>query len=126
MKNYFFLIFLLLLFVSCGENEHSSVQRDLPSDSIIPRSQMVKMLADIHVLEAALQELKKKGANEQEMEVFYYSRFFSKYHMSGKRFHTNLANYQAETENFCRLYEDVIKELEKQITLRKTGNSKPE
>jgi len=124
LKNYFFLFLLLLLFVSCEKNKPSLAHPDFPADSIIPRSQMVKMLADIHVLEAALQAIKRKGPDEQQMAFFYYSRFFSEYHMSGKRFRTNLDNYQAETEQFYLLYNDVIKELDKRIRLRKLGNSK--
>ena len=85
---------------------------------------MVKMLADIHILEAALQTVKKKGINDQQMAAFYYRQFFSKYHMSGKRFHSNLGDYQAETEQFYLLYEDVIKELDMQISLRKAFTSK--
>ena len=124
LKNYFFLIFLLFLFASCGKNKQIVTHINLPADSVIPRSQMVKMLADIHILEAALQAVKKKGADEQQMADFYYSRFFTEYHMSGKRFRTNLNNYQAETEQFYKLYEDVTKELDRRIRLRKMGNLK--
>ncbi len=124
LKRYFFLLFFLLLFSSCGKNEPVVLHDDLPADSIIPRSQMVKILADVHVLEAASQAVKKKGANEQQMAVYYYNRLFSKYHISERRFRANLDNYQAETSKFYELYEDVIKELDKQISLRKMGNSK--
>jgi len=124
LKNYSFLIFLFLLLASCGKTKPPVVQFDIPKDSIIPQSQMVKMLADIHVLEAALQAVKKRGTNDQQRAVFYYNQFFSEYHMSEKRFSTNLANYQADREQFCKLYEDVNKELEKRISLRRMGNLK--
>ena len=124
MKNYFFIILILLLFVSCGKNKSVFLQNGLPADSVIPRRQMVNMIADIHTLEAALQSVKKKGTNEQAMAVFYYRQFFSKYQMSEGRFRKNLTSYQAEADQFYQLYEDVNKELDKRISLRKMGNSK--
>jgi hypothetical protein len=117
-------LILLALVSSCGKSKSGISVTSLPRDSVIPREQMVKMLADIHVLEAALQARKQKGAEEQNMSAFYYTRLFSKYHMSGKRFRKNLANYQVDPDEFFELYGDVIKELDSRITSRNPGRTK--
>ena len=120
----FFFVILLQAITSCGRHKAVVVQYDIPADSIISRSQMVQILADIHVMEAALQEVKKKGANEQEMSVFYYNELFSKYHMTGKRFRLNLSNYLGDSEQFYLMYEDVKNELDRRVRLQKPGITK--
>jgi hypothetical protein len=124
LKNYLFLIFILFLIASCGKNKTAVTHNNLSEDSIIPRSQMVKMLVDVHILEAALKVVKKKGTTDQQMSVFYYQQLFTKYHTSEKRFFANLNYYRAQTEIFYELYGDVVRELEKQVTLRQAVISK--
>ena len=124
MKYSFIFILLLLLIYSCSKNKPVTGIVNIPADSIIPRSQMVKMLADVHVLEAAMQVVKKKGTNEHQMAAFYYNQLFSGYHMSEKRFRTNLVNYQSDAEQFYTLYGDVMKELELRLKIQKSLKSK--
>ena len=121
---YFFFLCLILVISSCGRHKTVVAQYDIPADSIISRSQMVQMIADIHVMEAALQEVKKKGINEQEMSVFYYNELFSKYHMTGRRFRLNLSNYLGDSEQFYLIYEDVKTELDRRVRLQKPGITK--
>ena len=124
LKNYFFFFLLLLIISSCGKQKPVGVHIDIPADSVISRNQMVKILSDIQVLEAALQEVRKKDTEKKEMAVFYYNQLFSKYHMSEKRFHSNLTNWLADPEVFYLLYEDVKKELDYRIRLQKPGKPK--
>jgi hypothetical protein len=115
-------LFLLPLLISCGR-KHESVTSAIPADSVIQRAQMVVILADIHVLESAIHSVKKKGTTEQDLARFYYDRLFSRYHLSQKRFLSNLNAYQQDPEAFNKLYEDVIRELEKRLDIQKAGNA---
>jgi hypothetical protein len=119
-----FLLVPLLFFVSCGKRNERISPHNLPADSIIPRYEMVKIIADIHVLEASLAAIRKKGDKEQVRTVFYYSRLFSNYHVSEKRFHANLEAYLEKPDQFHELYDEVIKELDSRLRLQKIGNLK--
>jgi hypothetical protein len=109
-----FLALLTILFMIAG-CKRSGV-KDLPpglvNDSIIPRSEMINILADVHIVEATLQVLRNKNIDPSPLENFYYSKLFSRYKVSKGKFELNLNYYEMDPENLRKMYEEVEKKLE--------------
>jgi len=106
-----FLTFILLL-TGCKTSGVKDLPQGLIKDSIIPRSEMINILADVHLLEAALQMKRNKNEAPTGFEKFYFNKLFSKYKVSDGKFKLNLTFYEGNPENFRKMYEDVIKELD--------------
>lgn len=108
------LAFLSFFLILCGCK--SSGGKDLPyglvKDSIISRTLMINILADVHVIEAVLQFQRNKNGDVGKMEDFYYDKLFSKYKMSKGRFELNLNYYEMDPENFRKMYDEVVKKIE--------------
>jgi hypothetical protein len=111
-----FLTFILLL-AGCNSSGGKDLPQGLIKDSIIPRSEMINILADIHVLEAALQVKRNKNESHAGIEKFYFNKLFSKYKVSEGNFKLNLSYYERNPENFMKMYEDVVKKLDSQMKL---------
>lgn len=86
---------------------------------------MVKILADIHVLEAAMGTLERKKGNFRQGNEYYYGLLFSHYHMTEKRFHANLDNWEADPDQFSKLYGDVVAELDRRLRIQKVAKPAP-
>jgi hypothetical protein len=104
-------LIILCCLVSCSHPEKKTRNGELPSDSVLSRSQMTRLLTDLHLVEGALQLERNRGANMQALSQQYYQWLFSRYHISRKRFLANLDYYKKDPETFQKIYEDVVKEL---------------
>ena len=110
MKN--ILLFLSLLLLLACTTDHQPVEAQLiPADSIIPEEQMVLILADVHIIEAAMVIERNRGGNANSQADFYYAGLFKKYRISRKRYQQNLEYYRDDPDTFSKLYENVIREL---------------
>lgn len=114
-----FLSFLVIL-TGCKSSGEKDFPQGLMKDSIIPQTEMIDILADIHILEAALQIQRNKNGDVIAREDFYYKKLFSNYKVSRRRFELNLSYYERNPENFRKMYEEVVKELD---TLQKQNLS---
>lgn len=110
MKKFFFFL-PLLLFAACISDPGPDNQVKIPTDSIIPEHQMILLLADAHIIEAALVIARNRGSNTHELGNFYYAGLFSKYKISRNRYQQNLEYYREDPDAFIRLYEKVNREL---------------
>ena len=99
---------LLCLFVSCGKTKTETIPGSLISDSIIPRDEMIKVLADVHLIEATLVLQRNRGENIPLLTQKYYQWLNRKYHMSQHRFRDNLNYYKMNPGNFSKMYEEVV------------------
>jgi hypothetical protein len=113
-------ILFVILFSSCGKNTGHKDLHNLPADSIIPREEMIRMLADVHTVEMALMFERNRGQDPQPMSVFYYKKLFSKYRMSRDRFTRNLAYYRDDPEELIKMYEEVVDLLDKRAKAYKS------
>ncbi len=111
MRYLAFLSFLVIL-AGCKNSGEKDLPQGLMKDSIIPQTEMINILADIHILEAALQIQRNKNGNVNTMQDFYYQKLFSNYKVSRGRFKLNLSYYERDPENFRKMYEEVVKKLE--------------
>jgi hypothetical protein len=109
----------ILLFPACRHNARMHLPPGLTADSVITEKEMIGMLVDVHLLEAALQVSLRKNENTDRMKRFYYHALYTQHHMSEDRFRKNIAYYQQDPENFSRMYEDVIKIIESRNPDRK-------
>ena len=108
------LLFLLSLFIvaGCASPDHrQETTGEIVSDSIIPESQMILILADAHTIEAALLIARNKGEDTGDIGEFCYAGLFSKYKISRERYQQNIEYYRSKPDLFIHMYEGVNKEL---------------
>ena len=111
MKNILFFLSLLLL-LACSRDQQSVETHLIPADSIIPEEQMVLILADAHIIEAAMVIERNRGKNANPLADYYYAGLFKKYRISRKQYQQNLEYYRDDPDRFNKIYENVIKELD--------------
>jgi len=106
------IIFCLLCFLaSCGGHKKELLPGRLSADSIIPLDEMIRVLVDVHLVEASLDLQKDRRGNVPLLTQNYYQWLCRKYHMSNRRFRDNLNYYKMDTENFNKMYIEVVKNL---------------
>ena len=110
MKN-ILLVFSLLLLFACTRDQQPVEAELMPADSIIPEGEMVLLLADVHIIEAALTIERNRGQDADSLANYYYSGVFKKYRISRKRYQENLEYYRKDPDGFFILYGKVNKEL---------------
>jgi len=110
MKNLLLFLPLILLF-ACAPEQNPEETLQLPADSIIPEAQMIILLADVHLIEAALLIARNRGTNTRDIGHFYYDGLFKKYRISQERYQKNLEFYREDPDYFIQLYKKVNKEL---------------
>ena len=108
---------LLSLLVSCGEAKKELLPPKLSADSVIDRSQMIKVLADVHLIEATLTLQRNRRENIPLLTQSYYQWLCRKYSMSLLRFRENLNYYKSDPQDFSKMYKEVAKNLTDQWTL---------
>jgi hypothetical protein len=115
-----FIIFCLLCFLaSCGRSEKEMLPVRLATDSVIPRNKMIRILVDVHLVEASLNLQKGRGSNVSFLTQNYYQWLFTRYHISQQRFRDNLNYYKSDPESFSKMYDEVVKNLNDKA--KKTG-----
>ena len=108
---YFIAIILICGLASCGHKKTDVRLDDFPADSLISRDQMIRIMVDLHLVEAALQLEKTRGGNMPVLTREYFGWLYSRYHVSRKRFQANIDYYKRNPEEFSKMYEEVVKEL---------------
>lgn len=106
-------VFLCLLLFACREKKDIPVSPySISADSLISPNQMILILSDVHVVEAALQLEGKEKIESKDKTGDYYQGIFNKYHISPERYGQSLTYYRQNPENFSKMYEKVIELLE--------------
>ena len=108
-------ICLLCLFASCGRSKTEVLPGRLTADSVFTRDEMIRILADVHVVEASLNFQRGRGGNTTVLTQNYYRWLCRKYHMSQRRFRENLNYYKMNPENFSKMYQEVLKSLSDRV-----------
>ena len=107
----FISLILLCCLASCGHRKTETRLERLPADSVISRSQMIRLLVDLHLTEAALQLQRNRSGDIPMFSQEYFGWLYSRYHVTRKRFLANIDYYKQDPENFSKMYEEVLKEL---------------
>jgi hypothetical protein len=108
MKAAFIWFIMLMALVSCKQNEEKT-QGD--SGKIIPREKMVILMAEMQIVEAHIDELRKAGHKTKDSTLFYYQKVFSKNEVMPADFENCLMYYKKDLEQLQLLYADVITRL---------------
>lgn len=112
MKRLLALFLMIFWMIACQQGREMGQQEHvLPPDSIISEAQMILLLTDIHIIEAALLIKKNKGEFHDSLTRFYYQGVFKKFRISAQRFQANMDYYQQDPQAFAKLYERVVEEL---------------
>jgi hypothetical protein len=119
MKNFLWVFIILVLF-ACKNRQPASVTEVQKPDSLISRSQMVRILTDVHLTEAALAYIRTKEKSDKDLSGDYYNAVFSKYKISRKNFESNFDYYKRDQDGLIKMYEDVILNLENMNTQGKS------
>ena len=102
-----------LLLASCGEKKDiPSTETAIPADSLISSGKMILILADVHMVEAALLLERNEGKESKEKPALYYQGIFTKYHISRIRYDENLKFYRRNPAIMLKMYDKVIDLLE--------------
>jgi hypothetical protein len=116
--------FIIITLFACKKHQEPAGNEIQKPDSIISRRQMVMILTDVQLTEAAMGYLTTKGDPKKNLSADdYYNAVFSKYKISRKNFETNFDFYKRDQEDLIKIYEEVIKNLE---NMRKKGQPKEE
>lgn len=106
-------ILFCTLFFACREKKDiRGTSSTISSDSLISPEKMILILADVHIVEAALLLERNEGLTSKGKPGEYYQGIFNKYRISHERYDQNLTFYRENPENFEKMYEKVIELLE--------------
>lgn len=115
MRGLLFLTVLILV-SGCARNSGSNENTgQVPADSLISRDIMVKITADIHVLEAGILNRHTDRKDTKTLADHYYKELFSKYRISELRYRQNIDRLQRNSKDFMAFYDEVIAELDARI-----------
>lgn len=103
---YRLLFVLLVFFASCSDEKQVSVPRNL-----IQPDEMVVILVDYHLAEAALTEEKLKNSDMNLFTNHYYNGILRNHGISRKKFALSIKFYAANVSELQKIYERVVNEL---------------
>lgn len=114
MKFFSIFFIVLFLFVSCSDDPTKVHGRNM-----IKRDKVVKILADIHVVDAITNGPGYYRKYEAADSVDLYASIFEKYGVTKAEFDSTVAKLSRQPEIFMQIYDDVILELNYRLdTLR--------
>jgi len=109
MKWISFLIVPALLFmISCGGSREKNSQN---TGEIIPREKMVVLMAEMQIVEAHVDELRKAGHKTKDSTLYYYEKVFVSNDVQPADFENSLLYYKQNLEELQLMYADVITRL---------------
>ena len=100
---------LIILLFSCSENK-----RQLNSSDIIERTSFVRILEEVHLIEAEYQltkiNIKEKSGNKL---INDYTNLYSKFKITELQFENTMNYYSNHSKELEGLYEEVLNNLKK-------------
>jgi len=107
-----YILYIILGFVIIVSGCSNNKDRDKP-ENLIPRDNMVKVLADIQLIEASIKLNNNRKLKKEEYTYYYYQYLFEKHNITEEEFNISLEYYQAHIYTLDTIYIDVISELTK-------------
>lgn len=102
MRIYWIFTFSALILFGCNKEEKPPIEKD----------KFIKILVDIHLAEAAMQEMASMQRDSTGKK--YYSKIFELHKVPESDFNRTLVYYKKDPEKMDALYKDVLKEIETQ------------
>ena len=101
---YFYLVLIVGLMMSCAKKNVV-----IPPD-VIPVKQMIEVLTDVHLAEAAKDVAMPTDTSKHTIDV-YYTFIFKKYNLTKEKFQKSLNFYKSNPELMEEMYAEVINRL---------------
>ena len=108
MKKITWLLLILLVSLSCNKKDKPDVWKD-----VLSHKDMVKLIAEVHIIEALVEERRNTGKLKPGELKLFYDQLFTKYKINNDLFFKNINYYLERPEEFLKIYEEVITELSK-------------
>lgn len=113
MRNSVFLVLFLLIFVNCSKKK-----QELPPN-VLTRDQMVRVLIDVHILEAKIKKLYLPRDTSQVVYNHYEKMLFQDLNISSEQYAESTAYYVDHLELMKGIYDEVVDSL---LARQKTNN----
>ena len=113
MKNSSSYIIFLVFVILSGCTTDISEKRGNPPPDLIPRNEIVDVIADMHLYDAVMKEKQKKHRDVQKSKYYLYQTVMDKYHITREQFESSLTYYQQDLDEYNKIYDDVIEKLSK-------------
>ena len=106
MKKFFTLLFVLFVFIFC-----SNPMVEKP-EKLVKEDMMISMLADIHLAEAAYNNLRNRDTLvEKSSSVDFYYSVLDKYQVPDSVFERSFVFYASQPRKFERMYRQAMNKL---------------
>ena len=104
----FLIITALVLMISCNGGPEKNIQNQ---GKIIPRDKMVNLMAEMQIVEAHIDELRKAGHKTKDSTLYYYEKVFVSNEVLPADFENSLLYYKQNLDELQLIYADVITRL---------------
>lgn len=128
MRIYTVLCTLLLVFSACGSKDDETVAVMEQPEDLIQRDSMIQIIADVHLLEAALQYRSPRGPSRTpfgmtpedattinilptDQKTLPYYDIFVKHGATREQYERSLQWYMTDAAEYGLMYDEVINEL---------------
>lgn len=101
------LFFLVIMPLSCHRGESSGKKE------IIGEDKMVNLLTEIHLADAILSKDVNTLDHRKDMALYFYPSVLEKYGVTRAQMDSSVSYYIRNPKIYLRIYEKVLKELEK-------------
>ena len=108
------IVLMMLALNSCGGGRSKS------SVAILSEQKMVELLVDTHLADAMLYVDNSRSDEKRDKALFYYPSVLEKYGITKAQMDSSVAWYMRNPDAYARIYEQVIKDLEKRKAAEKT------
>jgi hypothetical protein len=92
----------------CSDERGADTKITISADSIIPEPIMIVMLADAHMIEAAMLIHRNRGLSATDSATWYYEGLYHKYGVSPNQYRQSIRFYQKDPKHFASMYQQVI------------------
>ena len=100
-------LLILLAFNSCNSEKAKS------KAGILSEKTMAELLVDTHITDAILYLDTARADDKRDKALYYYPSVLEKYGITQAQMDSSVAWYMRNPEAYARIYEQVIKDLEK-------------
>ncbi len=112
MKRHIIYIVISLIVIS-GCTTDISEKKEKPPANLIPRDEIVNVIVDMHLYDAAIKEKQKKHRDILKSKYYLYQTVMEKYNITREQFESSLKYYQQDLDDYDKIYDDVIEKLSK-------------
>ena len=99
---------IFLLFASCAKQQES-----VAVSVILSKNQMITIMTDVQLVEAALLRKRELGQNITDLKPVWYDQLFKHHRINNRIFEENLAYYNQNLDEMEKILDEVLTNLSK-------------